>query len=692
MSRFALLLLLVLPTASTLADDRPGYLPREVRAALLPGLRAEFRQGPLVDVRRDRLPNLFVAPGSPPTPFLEPKPFTATYAGYLRLRIRGDFEFELVGRGRATLSINGEKVCSHDGSESNDEVVSKSEKVSLLKGYNTLRLDYESPQDGAENAVVRVYWTGADFPREPLPVDRLWCDGRDVELQTGLELRQGRELFATRLCSQCHRPEVDPHLDTFTGMPDLAHDAPSLADAANRLEPAWVATWLRDPAALRNEVSMPSLLHGLDDASAKAAAADIAAYLGSLKIDDPPAAVEAIDEFRERGELLYETRGCIACHRFTPPDEEDEADRLSLHFVAAKYRPGALAAFLRDSRAHYEWSRMPKFDFDANDSAALEVFLRDRSKGAVPEVATGDADLGRERTTKLGCVQCHAENNLGPARSKRAAIDLAKLATGCLSPEPTSAPEFRFDDDDRGALAAFLKHASRTSSLERVVPAEFAERTIRSVNCTACHARDDADAALPLLAADEGELGLLPDPIPSITWAGEKLYPSWSRELFAGKLGYRLRDHFRARMPAFPARGDVLADGLSEQHGFDPREEPKIAIDDDLAGAGEAIAAPQVGLSCIRCHPIGEDPPTAPEQARSTNLSFTRRRMRHEFYTRWMLFPQRVEFNTRMIRFAPDGQLTGLDEIYEGDARQQFEAIWHYLGRLHEEERERAAK
>ena len=40
----------------------------------------------------------------------------------------------------------------------------------------------------------------------------------------------------------------------------------------------------------------------------------------------------------------------------------------------------------------------------------------------------------------------------------------------------------------------------------------------------------------------------------------------------------------------------------------------------------------------------------------------------------------------KMIKFAQDGVRTGLDQIYDGNARQQFEAVWHYLLRLNKVE------
>jgi hypothetical protein len=86
----------------------------------------------------------------------------------------------------------------------------------------------------------------------------------------------------------------------------------------------------------------------------------------------------------------------------------------------------------------------------------------------------------------------------------------------------------------------------------------------------------------------------------------------------------------------------------------------------------------QTGLACNRCHAIGDVPAQAPEQALSTNLSFARDRLRQDYYLRWMLFPQRVDRRTRMVKFAPDAKTTPLG-FYDHDARRQFEAVWHFL-------------
>ena len=54
-------------------------------------------------------------------------------------------------------------------------------------------------------------------------------------------------------------------------------------------------------------------------------------------------------------------------------------------------------------------------------------------------------------------------------------------------------------------------------------------------------------------------------------------------------------------------------------------------------------------------------------------------RIRKDFYHRWVRNPQKYLPNTRMPTYADGEGKTAYKTILEGDARQQFEAIWQYL-------------
>ena len=47
-----------------------------------------------------------------------------------------------------------------------------------------------------------------------------------------------------------------------------------------------------------------------------------------------------------------------------------------------------------------------------------------------------------------------------------------------------------------------------------------------------------------------------------------------------------------------------------------------------------------------------------------------------------MLDPPRVDPTTKMVKLAPDGKTTGIREVFDGDAKRQFEALWRYIQTL----------
>ncbi|MCA9267610.1 MAG: c-type cytochrome, partial [Planctomycetales bacterium] len=603
------------------------------------------------------------------------------FTGYLKLPLRGDFRFSLRGRGSARLTLGEEQILAVGPG---DLATAAPATVELAKGWNKLRLEYESPATG--DAAVRLVWESDEFPSESVSPQILSHDGRDAAWQKGQALRQGRQMFAQGRCLKCHTTDekLAAAMALSGAMPELQADAPSLVEAGGRLREEWIARWIVAPSALRNRTTMPHVLAHLDAGDAAQEAADIAACLAGKTGDTPAQAKPEADAGDVKAGLkLFEERGCIACHRFSPPEAEDEFDRLSLHFAAAKYQPTALARYIADSRAHYAWSRMPKFVFSPEEAAALAAYVASESHGELPQAADalqGDAQRGKKLLATRGCANCHVIERgapTSPATAKNiAAVDAQK---GCLAEDAAAgaAPRFGFSAEERAALVALLADGPAGSLQD--TPMEFARRQFAAIRCNACHSRDNQEAVLPYALTEFGELGKSPEPVPNLTWAGEKLQAAWTEQLFLGKLQYRPRPHFQIRMPAFPQRGVGLAQGISAEHGLGPLENPQPAFNKDLAQIGGEVAAMNTGLACHRCHAIGDKQAVAPFEARSTNLSYASDRLRYDFYHRWMRDPLRVDPETKMIKFAQDGVRTGLTNFYEGEARQQFEAVWHYL-------------
>src|SRR5439155_11009128 len=102
--------------------------------------------------------------------------------------------------------------------------------------------------------------------------------------------------------------------------------------------------------------------------------------------------------------------------------------------------------------------------------------------GEVPK-STGDAERGKKLMQTSGCLNCHALEQPNSFKTHALAETLkADWTKGC------KLADFGLTDDQRLALAAFAK--TDLSSLKRESPVEFAEREIKTLRCTACHARD----------------------------------------------------------------------------------------------------------------------------------------------------------------------------------------------------------
>jgi hypothetical protein len=202
---------------------------------------------------------------------------------------------------------------------------------------------------------------------------------------------------------------------------------------------------------------------------------------------------------------------------------------------------------------------------------------------------------------------------------------------------------------------------------------------VKSLRCDSCHRRDGELTRWHVVLEDEGKV---PENLPSLTWVGEKLKPAWTKTLFAGKPDHSARPWLKSRMPAFPARGEMLAVGLSHEHGFGIDDDPRPAPDAKLAVIGEKLIPQQGGFKCSECHAIGKAPALQPFEAPGINLLDAALRLRYSYYQRWMMAPDRVDVNMRMPVFAPDGKTTQLRDTLDGDARKQFDALWHYIQTL----------
>jgi mono/diheme cytochrome c family protein len=555
--------------------------------------------------------------------------------------LRGEFFFRAEVHGALKLEINDQPVL--DITEGGF-----SPAIQLKKGPNRLKATFKSPPTGA--AWVRVGWTEKGTNTIPIPAATL-THMPSAELERDIQLARGRELFLEYRCFKCHGQK------TSTPVPEIAMDAPSFEDIGARRKSAWMARWILDPHAQRVSAHMPKLARGPEEAEA------IAAYLGTLKSGDAvsiPRAVEPVHEAKP----IFEKLLCASCHT-APHLAEAATNKISLRYVATKFVAGKLAEYLRQPEAHYEWTRMPNFRLTQKEAETLAVELlaaapREEGFAPKPSLAAKGEDLIQSR----GCLNCHMHKITNKYQAPALAA-LKNWTGGCLAPEPNgNAPQFAFSPDERNALQAFGQRSH--NALERHVPAEFAERQTRLLNCNGCHGQ--------------------PEGFPPLEMLGNKLRPEWSAAFIAGKILYKPRAEthpkgelwLEARMPAFTSRATNLAEGLAALHGFPPRTPEHPKPDPELIKIGRKLVGKEGGFSCVSCHGVGAIAAADVFESEGINLAHAADRLQAEFYRRWVRNPLSVDPQTKMPVYFEEGH-SPLTEILDGDAEKQINAIWHYL-------------
>ena len=645
------------------------------------GLTVTFTAGGKTDTRVSRLVALYVPEGQAPSPFLAPGPFTARWEAEIVSELRAEYTFTVETSGVASVTLNGALVVD-------SRLPLAPQPVQLQKGANKLVVEFQSPPAG--DSALRFLWSSKEFPREPVPPTVFQYEAGGKEVRLGERLREGRLLFAQNRCAACHEAGalLPPKGE---GFPELAQDAPAFDAIGEKYREAWLAAWINDPHSIRPRALMPKVFAG-EAGHVDQRAADLAAYFVSAS---PAPENKPVDQsLADSGGALFANLGCIACHTKPDADGQDPHERVPLAHVKAKWQPAALAAWLKDPSKAYAWNRMPHFRLSDDEAARLTSFLITTSAQNPPAGPKGDAARGAQLLATSGCLNCHA--GIPPATAPALAATLpGGWQRGCLAPEAATrgaAPDFAFTPAQREALLAFA--AGGFDSLKHDPPAEFAERQIKNLRCTACHSRDGQpsvwsqleeeiialQSAAPL---EEGEgKPIHTTALPALTWIGEKLRPDYLAQFVAGHVPDKPRPWIVGRMPGFAAYAESLAHGLAHEHGFDVAVAPESAPDPEMIKAGEKLVGENGGFNCIQCHTLADRPATAVFEAPGPNLALAPVRLRKEYFDRWVLAPTRIDPDTKMPKFAADDGRTPLADFFHGQATQQFDAIWQYLGTL----------
>ena len=542
--------------------------------------------------------------------------FEAVWEGVLSILETGHYQFE----SSAELEIGGERIGG--------------EAVRLVSGLHSVKIRYRRQPGPAQ---LRLQWKSEHFPLEPIP-SRVFFHSQEKGLnlyQDRVEL--GRDLVESLGCVNCHESR-SVSLDR-RGRPDLS-------GVGVRLKSPWIYQWLLDPTAVRPEATMPALL---DPQSAK----DVAAFLSSLQVPHPPMLdVAPSEQDADRGQDLYSSLGCMACH---------SAESLSLVAIGSKMSVESLAEYLKDPLAHSPGSLMPSMHLNDQEALQLAAYLTRSRKSWLEEKVEGGSDAhGKVLLQSSGCLSCHdlGDQESVPDQGAATALEELSLDGGCLSEAPgPQLPRYRLDQGQRNAIRAFLDGQKKSPDISPAPVYDFYRR-LRRLRCTACHQLDHLS---------DGRAG-----VPVLTAAGEKLSPTFLKRVLLEDV--RLRSWLSIRMPQFD-RGHLkpLPEGFAKASGLAPSSSGVEPITSQ-AQSGQGLRllsrdAEAGGLGCVGCHDWGDHQASG---ERGPQLVEAARRLRYDWYRRFLLDPGRILSGTSMPTHFTD---VGQEEF---DANVQ--KIWAALG------------
>jgi cytochrome c2 len=520
----------------------------------------------------------------------------------------------------------------------------------------------------------------------------------------------GEVLLGELNCVACHEASaaVSARL--------MPKPSPRLGAVASRTHPAHLAQFVAAPSRIKSGTLMPDLFHDRPAAEVADEADALAHFLASLSQREPGGVIPVNRLAVEQGRVLYHRTGCVGCHA---PQEAAAAvfpetagggptDVASVQFVlsqlertsvplgdlAAKYYATGLEKFLLDPLAVRAGGRMPALNLTTDEARATAAYLL-RSRTASDGTATANptetapaftVDLAKAKRGKglfatLGCAGCHdtAPQLARPASTLRAPALAALRAgadTGCLISAPgKEVPRFQLSEAQRQVLRSAL---GRVASFETSAPtATGVARRMTMLNCYACHSRAGYGGPAPsrsdyftvLTTADLGDEGRLP---PHLGAVGNKLRPEWLRDVLLRR--GTVRPYMATRMPQFGA-GNVEPLMAEFQAADAPANAPAAEGPQDGDTEAGRLLVGVGAYACVTCHNFGSHKSLGISVMDMTRMA---RRLRYDWFHRYLLDPTSLRPGTRMPSFWPEGEAS-LKAVLGGDTERQIRAIWAFL-------------
>ncbi len=645
-----------------------------------------------------------------PDPRIGEGKFSARWQGQLLVRGSGEYQFRAFVSGRVTVQLENKEILR--GNTDSPGWITGS-AVNINAGFRPLEVVFEKT---TEKAQVALFWSGPSFQLEPLGSANLF---HESNTNIDASFQRGRQLVHSLRCVSCHAIPTAPSPLT----------TPDLSLLGRHLRPSWIVERLCSDAADSPENrQMPHLAMTTDEGRA------IAAYLTrDYLADEPeypaaksflPETLIADDETKkstantktgtsstakkkgkekakhrpsvQAGHRLFVSLGCLACHSVNGEGQNNLFGGGDLSKVGDKWLAGFLMGWLKDPRSMNPAHRMPKFDLTPDEMADLQMFLESKIDviHRPPPVKFGSdrSALIAEGKRLVAAYRCNACHVLEPGTRQTGEMDRSKLTaaidwgSSCLvAPSPaavrTHRPWYRLPESDVAAIEDYLR---QILAVKQPAPAfDEGPQLLESQNCLVCHPRglhrgiSELAGSIAQRYADQIEHAALLIP-PSLNSIGDKLHASALRSAITAD-SQPLRSWLQVRMPKFnlaSTQVDALVDYLVAKDRM-PEHQTRTnrSLEPHLLRSVGARIVTSDGFGCTSCHAVNDvSHGSSPVNARGPNLGMLGRRVRSEWFYRWVANPLRVIPRVEMPAIT-----TAVPGVLEGNLESQIQAVWDVL-------------
>jgi mono/diheme cytochrome c family protein len=309
-------------------------------------------------------------------------------------------------------------------------------------------------------------------------------------------------------------------------------------------------------------------------------------------------------------------------------------------------------------------------------------------------------DEGAKLFASIGCANCHElkrDNKAIASSLKAEPLATLKSEGGCLS-GTAKTPRYGLTAGQQTAARSALAWARAAAASKAPVAAK--DRMLHdfaAFNCYACHQREgrggvdpnktvdldddgipDRDPVSELLSPlfvgttpEMGDEGRLP---PRLDGVGAKLTENYLKQVL--EKGSKDRPYVKTVMPSFGG-GNVrhLAPLLAEIDA--PIPDQLAALDEPVyrAKADGRMLVGVKGFGCVKCHQFNKQ---KAEGIQGIDMTIITRRVRPEWFVKYVTDPQSLRPGTRMPTIFPEGR-TPLKEVQHGEPAKQVAAMWAFL-------------